>query len=152
MSAHTRSGVAAASPRFWQDAFRLAARLRATAKHVPSSRHHKRNCVYLDGDYSPIHYCADQEVTVASPRFWHKAFGLRVDGRGCVTSPVLLLPLTGGVLAAGKAALLLRSHRGDGDCDCGYGAACPMPLSECAYRWGPLSKDMQGVAEGNGVT
>ena len=53
---------------------------------------------------------ADPGVEVSAPSFWHDAFWLRRGTGGALVCPDFLSAAAPGILAAGKAALLLRAY------------------------------------------
>lgn len=59
---------------------------------------------------APLHPAAGSSIPTDSPRFWSEAYTLRLTGTGLPAAPCFLLPLADGILAAGKAALLLQAY------------------------------------------
>ena len=53
---------------------------------------------------------ADPGVDVSAPSFWHDAFWLRTGASGELLCPDFLSAAAPGIVAAGKAALLLRAY------------------------------------------
>jgi hypothetical protein len=93
-------------------------------REVPANAWHAQTHVYAVTSNAPG---AGEDIPADAPRFWRAAFRLRPRRGGAgggVAAPALLAPAAPDLLAAGKAALLLRAARARLDARRARAAAC----------------------------